>query len=130
MWSKKKQRDKKELGLSEEEIRRRERERKREADEELAKLNKRRAEREREMELREQERTRKQREAELAQMGEWELKEEEVTEGVFTVRYDHILINFSLLVPFGTSQEESRDSYQRRQSKTHRLASNESTFSL
>ncbi|ORE00937.1 hypothetical protein BCV72DRAFT_339746 [Rhizopus microsporus var. microsporus] len=77
VWSKKKQRDKKELGLSEEEIRRRERERKREADEELAKLNKRRAEREREMELREQERTRKQREAELAQMGEWELKEEE-----------------------------------------------------
>ncbi|RCH94539.1 hypothetical protein CU097_009247 [Rhizopus azygosporus] len=77
VWSKKKQRDKKELGLSEEEIRRRERERKREADEELAKLNKRRAEREREMELREQERTRKQREAELAQMGEWESKEEE-----------------------------------------------------
>ncbi|PHZ14626.1 uncharacterized protein RHIMIDRAFT_311880 [Rhizopus microsporus ATCC 52813] len=84
VWSKKKQRDKKELGLSEEEIRRRERERKREADEELAKLNKRRAEREREMELREQERTRKQREAELAQMGEWELKEEEVIEGIFT----------------------------------------------
>ncbi|KAG1148834.1 hypothetical protein G6F37_003034 [Rhizopus arrhizus] len=77
VWDKKKQRDKRELGLSEDEIRRRERDRKKEADEELAKLNKRRAQREREMELREEERNRKQREAELAQMGEWEAKEEE-----------------------------------------------------
>ncbi|KAI8354183.1 mid region of cactin-domain-containing protein, partial [Blakeslea trispora] len=77
VWGKKKQRDKKELGLSEAELKRRERERRREADEELAKLNKRRAEREREMELREEEYERMQRDAELAQMGDWEAKEEE-----------------------------------------------------
>ncbi|KAI8072229.1 mid region of cactin-domain-containing protein [Gilbertella persicaria] len=77
VWGKKKQREKKELGLSEAELERRERERKREADEELAKLNKRRAEREREMELREEEYARMQRDAELAQMGDWETKEEE-----------------------------------------------------
>ncbi|OBZ91758.1 Cactin [Choanephora cucurbitarum] len=77
VWGKKKQRDKKELGLSEAELKRREKERRREADEELAKLNKRRAEREREMELREEEYERMQRDAELAQMGDWEAKEEE-----------------------------------------------------
>ncbi|KAG1465157.1 hypothetical protein G6F56_004940 [Rhizopus delemar] len=77
VWSKKKQRDRKEFGLSGNDIKKREKSRKREADEELAKLNKRRAERDREMELREEERNRKQREAELAQMGEWEAKEEE-----------------------------------------------------
>ncbi|KAI8636344.1 mid region of cactin-domain-containing protein [Parasitella parasitica] len=77
VWNKKKQRDKKQLGLSETDLHRRERDRKREADEELAKLNKRRAEREREMELREEEQTRIQRDAELAAMGDWEAKEEE-----------------------------------------------------
>ncbi|KAI8985131.1 mid region of cactin-domain-containing protein [Pilobolus umbonatus] len=77
VWGKKKQRDKKELGLTESEIRRREYERKREAEEELAKLNKRRAEREREIELREEEQARLQRDSELAQMGDWEAKEEE-----------------------------------------------------
>jgi phage-related minor tail protein len=77
VWGKKKQRDKKQLGLSEAELKRRERDRKKEADEELAKLNKRRAEREREMELREEEQARVQRDAELAQMGDWEAKEEE-----------------------------------------------------
>ncbi|KAI9281148.1 mid region of cactin-domain-containing protein [Sporodiniella umbellata] len=77
VWGKKKQRDRKELGLSGSDLKKREKVRKREADEELAKLNKRRAEREKEMELREEERERKQREAELAQMGEWEAKEEE-----------------------------------------------------
>ncbi|KAI8883583.1 hypothetical protein K501DRAFT_184164, partial [Backusella circina FSU 941] len=77
VWGKKKQRDKKELGLSETDLRRRERDRKQEADDELAKLNKRRAEREREIELREEEMARIQRDAELAQMGDWETKEEE-----------------------------------------------------
>ncbi|KAI8984360.1 mid region of cactin-domain-containing protein [Mycotypha africana] len=77
VWGKKKQRDKKRLGLSEKEIEEREKARKREADEELAKLNKRRAERERELELREEEHARMQRDAELAQMGDWEAKEEE-----------------------------------------------------
>ncbi|CEP08090.1 hypothetical protein [Parasitella parasitica] len=77
VWNKKKQRDKKQLGLSETDLQRRERDRKREADEELAKLNKRRAERERELELREEEQTRIQRDAELAAMGDWEAKEEE-----------------------------------------------------
>lgn len=77
VWGKKKQRDKKALGFSEHDLKRRERDRKREADEELAKLNKRRTEREREMELREEEQARIQRDAELAQMGDWEAKEEE-----------------------------------------------------
>lgn len=77
VWGKKKQRDKKALGYSEHDLKRRERDRKREAEEELAKLNKRRAEREREMELREEEQARIQRDAELAQMGDWEAKEEE-----------------------------------------------------
>lgn len=77
VWGKKKQRDKKQLGLSETDLQKRERDRKREADEELAKLNKRRAERERELELREEEQTRIQRDAELAAMGDWEAKEEE-----------------------------------------------------
>ncbi|KAI7904738.1 mid region of cactin-domain-containing protein [Cokeromyces recurvatus] len=77
VWNKKKQQEKKRLGLSEAELKRLEQERKREADEELAKLNKRRAEREREMELREEELARMQRDAELAQMGDWEAKEEE-----------------------------------------------------
>jgi hypothetical protein len=78
VWGKKNHRDKKELGLSSNDLRQRERERKREADDELAKLNKRRAEREREIELREEEMARIQRDAELAQMGDWEAKEEEV----------------------------------------------------
>lgn len=65
VWGKKKQREKKLLGLSEDDLKRRELDRKREADKELAKLNKRRAEREREMELRE-EQARIQRDAELA----------------------------------------------------------------
>ncbi|EPB85122.1 hypothetical protein HMPREF1544_08094 [Mucor circinelloides 1006PhL] len=77
VWGKKKQRDKKQLGLSETDLQKRERDRKREADEELAKLNKRRAERERELELREEEQARVQRDAELAAMGDWEAKEEE-----------------------------------------------------
>ncbi|KAF7721123.1 hypothetical protein EC973_005388 [Apophysomyces ossiformis] len=77
VWTKKKERDRKELGLDSAEIKRRERIRRREADEELAKLNKRRAEREREMQLREEEMARMQRDAELAQMGDWQAKEEE-----------------------------------------------------
>ncbi|KAI9268268.1 mid region of cactin-domain-containing protein [Phascolomyces articulosus] len=77
VWSKKKERDRKKFGKNTDEIRRNERERKREAEEELAKLNKRRAEREVEMQLREEEAMRMQREAELAQMGDWESKEEE-----------------------------------------------------
>ncbi|KAI8374525.1 mid region of cactin-domain-containing protein [Radiomyces spectabilis] len=76
VWTKKKQNDRKK-GLDPDEIRRRERERQREADEELAKLNKRRAEREEEMRLREEEMARLQRDAELAQMGDWQAKEEE-----------------------------------------------------
>lgn len=78
VWSKKKEWDKKELGLSESEIKRREKHRKIEADEELAKLNKKRAEREIERKLREEEMDRMQRDAELAQMGDWQAKEEEV----------------------------------------------------
>ncbi|KAI7852594.1 mid region of cactin-domain-containing protein [Circinella umbellata] len=77
VWSKKKQHDRKKFGKNTEEIRRKEIERKRETEEELAKLNKRRAEREVEMQLREEEAMRMQREAELAQMGDWETKEEE-----------------------------------------------------
>ncbi|KAI8343039.1 mid region of cactin-domain-containing protein [Chlamydoabsidia padenii] len=77
VWGKKKQRDRKDFGLSAEDMERRERERKREADEELAKLNKRRAQREQERKEREEEMERKQREAELAQMGDWHAKEEE-----------------------------------------------------
>ncbi|KAI9010444.1 mid region of cactin-domain-containing protein [Phycomyces nitens] len=77
IWSKKKERDRKELGLSQGDIKRRERDRRREAEEELAKLNKRRAEREIEMQLREEELARMQRDAELAQMGDWQAKEEE-----------------------------------------------------
>ncbi|KAG2217165.1 hypothetical protein INT45_003589 [Circinella minor] len=77
VWSKKKQHDRKKFGKNTEEIRRKEMERKRETEEELAKLNKRRAEREVEMQLREEEAMRMQREAELAQMGDWETKEEE-----------------------------------------------------
>ena len=77
VWSKKKQHDRKKFGKNTEEIRRKEIERKRETEEELAKLNKRRAEREVEMQLREEEAMRMQREAELAQMGDWEAKEEE-----------------------------------------------------
>lgn len=78
VWSKKKEWDKKELGLSNAEIKRREQQRKLEADEEIAKLNKKRAEREIERKLREEEMDRQQREAELAQMGDWKTKEEEV----------------------------------------------------
>lgn len=77
VWGKKKQHDKKKLGYSEADLERRERDRKKEAEEELAKLNKRRAEREREIEEREEEQARIQRDAELAQMGDWEAKEEE-----------------------------------------------------
>ncbi|KAI9304591.1 mid region of cactin-domain-containing protein [Cunninghamella echinulata] len=77
VWSKKKEWDKKELGLSNSEIKRREQQRKLEADEEIAKLNKKRAEREIERKLREEEMDRQQREAELAQMGDWKTKEEE-----------------------------------------------------
>ncbi|KAI9496606.1 mid region of cactin-domain-containing protein [Zychaea mexicana] len=77
VWSKKKDSDRKKFGKDREEIRRNEIERRREAEEELAKLNKRRAEREIEMQLREEEAMRMQREAELAQMGDWEAKEEE-----------------------------------------------------
>ncbi|KAI9322666.1 mid region of cactin-domain-containing protein [Dichotomocladium elegans] len=77
VWSKKKDRDRKMFGKNPEEIRRRERERRIETEEELAKLNKRRAEREIEMRLREEEQERMQRDAELAQMGDWEAKEEE-----------------------------------------------------
>ncbi|KAI9253708.1 mid region of cactin-domain-containing protein [Helicostylum pulchrum] len=77
VWGKKKQSDKKKLGYSELDLERRERDRKKEAEEELAKLNKRRAEREREIEEREEEQARIQRDAELAQMGDWEAKEEE-----------------------------------------------------
>ncbi|KAG0166300.1 hypothetical protein DFQ28_007550 [Apophysomyces sp. BC1034] len=77
VWTKKKDRDRRELGLDSTEIKRRERIRRREADEELAKLNKRRAEREIEMQLREEEMARMQRDAELAQMGDWKAKEEE-----------------------------------------------------
>ncbi|KAI8097521.1 mid region of cactin-domain-containing protein [Halteromyces radiatus] len=77
VWGKKKQRDRKELGLGIAELKRRELERKREADEELAKLNKRRAERELERKQREAEMEQKQRDAELAQMGDWHAKEEE-----------------------------------------------------
>jgi hypothetical protein len=77
-WAKKKEKDKK-SGLTSTDMKRREVERKRETEEELAKLNKRRAEREIEMELREEERTRMQRDAELAQMGDWKAKEDEVS---------------------------------------------------
>jgi hypothetical protein len=80
VWGKKKQRDRKDFGLSTSELEQRERDRKREADEELAKLNKRRAERELERKEREEEMERKQREAELAQMGDWHAKEEEVSQ--------------------------------------------------
>lgn len=80
VWGKKKQRDRKDFGLSASELEQRERDRKREADEELAKLNKRRAERELERKEREEEMERKQREAELAQMGDWHAKEEEVSQ--------------------------------------------------
>lgn len=76
-WTKKKQRDRKMFGKDAAEIRKREHERRRETEEELAKLNKRRAEREIEMQLREEELQRMQRDAELAQMGDWETKEEE-----------------------------------------------------
>ena len=65
------------FGKDKDEIRRNERDRRRETEDELAKLNKRRAEREIEMQLREEEAMRMQREAELAQMGDWEAKEEE-----------------------------------------------------
>ncbi|KAI7868629.1 mid region of cactin-domain-containing protein [Spinellus fusiger] len=77
IWSKKKDRDRKELGLTPNEVKKRERDRRRETEEELSKLNKRRAEREIEMQLREEEMARMQRDAELAQMGDWQAKEEE-----------------------------------------------------
>lgn len=77
VWAKKKERDRKLFGKDAAEIRKRERERRRETEEELEKLKKRRAEREIEMQLREEEMARKQREAELAQMGDWQAKEEE-----------------------------------------------------
>lgn len=77
VWSKKKERDQKLFGKDAAEIKKKESERRRETEEELAKLNKRRAEREIEMRLREEEQTRQRREAELAQMGDWQAKEEE-----------------------------------------------------
>ncbi|KAI8069268.1 mid region of cactin-domain-containing protein [Gongronella butleri] len=77
VWAKKKERDRQELGLKSSDIKQREEARRREADLELAKLNKRRAERDEERRLREEEMERKQREAELAQMGDWQAKEED-----------------------------------------------------
>lgn len=121
VWGKKNHRDKKELGLSSNDLRQRERERKREADDELAKLNKRRAEREREIELREEEMARIQRDAELAQMGDWEAKEEEVKRRMSLYIYTHLCE----IVSFGTSKTKSRNPNQRRKSQAHRYIGNE-----
>ncbi|KAI0230359.1 hypothetical protein L0F63_000947 [Massospora cicadina] len=87
-WVKKERRDLK-SGLSKKELERRELERKEEARVtdnfprlnklklELEKLNRRRQEREEELEFREQEQLRIQREADLAQLGDWEAREDE-----------------------------------------------------
>ncbi|ORX59652.1 hypothetical protein DM01DRAFT_1333118 [Hesseltinella vesiculosa] len=77
VWTKKKERDRKELGLSSRDIKKREEDRRKEADHELGKLNKRRAERDRQRQEREKEMEQKQRDAELAQMGDWQSKEED-----------------------------------------------------
>jgi hypothetical protein len=116
VWGKKKQRDRKDFGLSASELEQRERDRKREADEELAKLNKRRAERELERKEREEEMERKQREAELAQMGDWHAKEEEVSLRYSYITGTHIIIH---VVPSGTSKTPGGNSNQGRTGQTH-----------
>ena len=76
VWHKKRDRDKK-LGLTDVDLAKRELERREETKEELEKLAKRRAEREIEQQLREQEMMRLQREADLAALGDWQVKEDE-----------------------------------------------------